>query len=62
MYKDSDYFYSDEPMLKALRLHRSGESIRNAAKMYDIAYPTLRRYAAENLHDNVEELAEKKMP
>lgn len=48
-------------MLKALQLHRSGESIRKAAKTYDIAYPTFRRYVAQNLHVNVEDLAEKRL-
>lgn len=53
--------HSATNMLKALRLHRSGESIRKAAKTYNIAYPTLRRYVAKNLHVNVEDLAEKRL-
>lgn len=41
---------SAETMLKALKLHRTGVSIRKVAKELQIAYPTLRRYVARNLH------------
>lgn len=53
--------HSAADMLKALKLHRSGESIRKAAKIYNIAYPTLRRYVAQNLDVNTEDLAEKRL-
>lgn len=53
--------HSAANMLEALKLHRSGESIRKSAKTYNIAYPTLRRYVAQNLDVKTEDLAEKRL-
>uniref|UniRef100_A0A2H1VRL1 SFRICE_011313 n=1 Tax=Spodoptera frugiperda TaxID=7108 RepID=A0A2H1VRL1_SPOFR len=53
--------HSADNMLKALKLHRSGESIRNAAKICNISYPTLRRYVAQHSGVNLEDLVEKKL-
>ncbi|KAJ8732554.1 hypothetical protein PYW07_015153 [Mythimna separata] len=53
--------HSTNNMLMALKLHRSGESIRKVAKTYNIAYPTLRRYVALNLDVYTEDLAEKRL-
>lgn len=53
--------HSADNMLKALKLHRSGESIRNAAKICNISYPTLRRYVAQYSGVNLEDLVEKKL-
>lgn len=53
--------HSESNMLKALKLHRSGLSIRKAAKACDLKYPTFRRYVKNHLNVPTDDLNTKRL-
>lgn len=53
--------HSSKNMLKAIRLHREGISLRKAAKQCDVSYPTLFRYVKKHKNDSDISLEDQKL-